>query len=92
MALGLFPYISIMSWLIFIPAIFWDKLSGFANRLMPEKLILYCGKGPSVTYKIALLMRSFLSYSKLEIKEITPNKAKELGIKEHRQIFVLKNT
>ena len=91
MALGLFPYISIISWLIFIPAIFWDKLSGFANRLMPEKLILYCGKGPSVTYKIALLMRSFLSYSKLEIKEITPNKAKELGIKEHRQIFVLKN-
>ena len=34
MSLGLFPYISIMSWIIFIPAIFWNKLSVFGIRLL----------------------------------------------------------
>ncbi|MBK49515.1 MAG: hypothetical protein CL768_00530 [Chloroflexi bacterium] len=91
MALGLFPYISMMSWLIFIPAVFWDKLSGFGNRIVPGNLVLYCEKGPSSTYKIALLLCSFLSFRNLEIKEVTPNKAEELGVKEHRQIFVLEN-
>ena len=91
MALGLFPYISIMAWIIFIPAVFWDKLSKFGNRLLPETTVIYCGKNPSVTYKIALLMRSFLSFGKLQIKELTPNKAMELGVKENRQTFVLED-
>ena len=91
MALGLFPYISIISWIIFVPAVFWDKLSAFGNRLLPETTVIYCGKNPSVTYKIALLMQSFLSFGKLQIKEVTPNKAMELGVKENRQIFVLED-
>ena len=91
MSLGLFPYISIMSWIIFIPAIFWNKLSVFGNRLLGETIVIYCGKNTSVTYKIALLCRSFLSFRKLQIKEVTSNKAAELGVKENRQIFVLED-
>ena len=91
MTLGLFPYISIISWIIFIPAVFWDKLYVFGNRLVSEPIVVYCGKNPSVTYKIALLIRSFLSFGKLQVKEVTPNKATELGVKENRNIFVLSN-
>jgi len=91
LTIGLFPYISMTSWIVLVPPVFWDKLSMWANRFYRHKIIVYCGKNPSVTYKIALLCRSFLSFRKLQIKEVTSNKAAELGVKENRQIFVLED-
>ena len=91
MTLGLFPYISIMAWLIFVPAVFWDKLSMWANRFHRHEIVVYCGKNPSVTFKMALLMKSFLCLGKLQIKEVTPNKAAGLGVKPKRLIFVLED-
>lgn len=74
--LGLFPYICIAAWLLFLPTAFWDWLQGLlAINAEPLTLSVVSGKSARVTQKrrdALSLMREVLFLQQVDIKEVSP--------------------
>ncbi|HCG90383.1 MAG TPA: hypothetical protein DEZ08_00890 [Dehalococcoidia bacterium] len=73
MHIGYFPYISIASLLIFVPAGFWDKICEYMAKRR-ETFIMYYDDGCDFCIKTVLLVRTFLFLTPIPLKPVQSNK------------------
>lgn len=68
MELGLFPYIGMVAWFVFIPSWFWDKL--FAWIKAPERIdaTIYYDGNCAFCKKATLLLRSFFLFPETTLR------------------------
>ncbi|MGD1807523.1 HTTM domain-containing protein [Dapis sp. BLCC M126] len=60
LVLGLFPYVCIVSWLVFLPSDFWDWLSQKLKSQETKSIKIYYNSDHSTYQKILYLLCSFL--------------------------------
>jgi predicted DCC family thiol-disulfide oxidoreductase YuxK len=60
LVLGLFPYISIVAWLVFLPSDFWNRISQRLQTPKHEQLRIYYDGECGFCKKMASLIRTFL--------------------------------
>jgi len=81
MWIGVFPYLCLAMWMIFLPSDFWDRISSFfAKRFNPCHI--YFDGDCGVCKKIVLIFREFLLVPKIKISiaQDNPEILKEMNI------------
>ena len=67
MNIGLFPYICISMWMIFLPAPFWDKLQGFFKKKKFHELTLYYDEECGFCFKGVRILKEFFLFQEVKI-------------------------
>lgn len=65
--IGLFPYVSAVAWLAFLPGGFWQIISRRFGKSQGEEIRVYYNQKEDFSKKIAHLLRTFLILPKMQI-------------------------
>tara|TARA_Y100000589_G_scaffold329471_1_gene376129 strand:+ start:1621 stop:3375 length:1755 start_codon:yes stop_codon:yes gene_type:complete len=68
MELGLFPWISLCSWLVFLPGLFWDQLADWLRRGEWQKIEIFYDGDCGFCQKSVLILAEFLGFERHQIK------------------------
>lgn len=90
MYIGLFPYICLAMWLIFLPGPFWDRVSAFFRRRNFHKLTIYFDADCGFCKKSVYLLREFLLLPDVEIRQ-AQGEPRVLSEMEKRHSWIMVN-
>jgi hypothetical protein len=88
MWIGVFPYLCIVMWLMFIPSSFWDKINSHFQRSHPGGPTLFFDKECRFCEKAVLLVREFCCLSQVTILEAQSDSRVERSMKKENSWVV----
>ena len=65
--IGLFPYVSAVAWLAFLPSGFWQVISQRFSKSTNQEIKVYYNQKQDFSHKIAYLLRTFLILPKVQL-------------------------
>jgi predicted DCC family thiol-disulfide oxidoreductase YuxK len=89
MELGLFPYISIVCWLVFIPGSFWDGLWCWLNKNVDRDLMIYYDGDCSFCDRMVQMLRVVLGLSEVKIDAAQRNPRMHELMREHQSWIIV---
>lgn len=92
MNIGLFTFICMTMWTIFLPGPLWDKLAHFFRKKEFGKLTVYYDRDCGFCHKMVRIIRAFFLLPEVQIQEAQSDKKIESLMKEKHSWIVAKET
>lgn len=89
MKIGVFPYLCIGMWMIFIPSPFWDLLNSKLRKFDSSKITIFYDGECTFCFKMALIFREFLLLPGAKVEAGNLNHESKRKIKENHSWLII---